>query len=182
MPGIDPLSSIQPFKLVVTLGEQEYQVRAAYAAEWLAVLLDQEDLDLSDVLPGMLTDEDQQRMTDDAWDGAFSDEEVHQAALDIITEVSGRDWWWTLHLLWSVAGAWLVVYGRMVAQGIDPTRIPLGAFLDAMYMTSVQNMDKQQRSEFDRMLEKPPPGVEFEEAVDVDAESAAFLNMMNQGM
>lgn len=167
---------------MVTLGDQEYRVRAAYAAEWLAVLLDQEDLDLSDVLPGMLTDDDQQRMTDDAWDGAFSDEEIHKAALEVITEVSGRDWWWTLHLLWSVAGAWLVVYGRMVAAGIDPTRIPLGAFLDAMYMTSVQNMDKQQRSEFDRMLEKPPPGVEFEEAVDVDAESAAFLNMMNQGM
>lgn len=182
MPGVDPLSSIQPFELVVTLGDEEYRVRAACAAEWLGVLLSQEDLDLSDVLPGMLTDEDQQRMTDDAWDGAFSDEEVNQAALDVITEVSGRDWWWTLHLLWSVAGAWLVVYGRMVAQGIDPTRIPLGAFLDAMYMTSVQNMDKQQRSEFDRMLEQPPPGIEFEEAVDVDAESTAFLNMMNQGM
>jgi hypothetical protein len=121
-------------------------------------------------------------MTDAAWDGAISEEEIHEAALEVIKEVSGRDWWWTLHLLWSVTGAWLVIYGQMVGKGIDPTRIPLGAFLDAMYLTCVQNMDKQQRSEFDRMLEKPPPGVEFEEAVDVDAESAAFLNMMNQGM
>lgn len=182
MPGVDPTSSIVPFELIVSLGGEEYRVRAAYAAEWLGVLLSQDDLDLGDVLPGMLTDEDQDRMTDAAWDGVISEKEIHEAALEVITEVSGRDWWWTLHLLWSVAGAWLVVYGRMVAAGIDPTRIPLGAFLDAMYMTSVQNMDKQQRSEFDRMLEKPPPGVEFEEAVDVDAESAAFLNMMNQGM
>lgn len=181
MPGVDPTSSLRPYELIVTLGGRDYTVRAAYADEWLSILL-QEDLDLADVIPGMLAEEDQETLATATWDGLIDDQEIQEVALEVIKEVSGRDWWWTLHLLWSATGAWLVAYGRMVAQGIDPTRIPLGAFLDAMYLTFVQNMDKEHRSEFDRMLEQPPPGIEFEEAVDEDAEAAAFLNMMNQGM
>lgn len=181
MPGVDPTSSLRPFELIVTLGERDYTVKAAYADEWLAILL-QEELDLSEIIPGMLAEDDASELADAVWRDGVADAEIEEVCLEIITEVSGRDWWWALHLLWSATGAWLVVYGRMISQGIDPTRIPLGAFLDAMYLVCVQNMDKDQRSEFDRMLEKPPPGVEFEDAVDVDAESAAFLNMMNQGM
>lgn len=181
MPGIDPTSSLRPYELIVTLGDRDYTVRAAHADEWLGILL-REDLDLSDIIPGMLVKKDAEALAVAAWDGLIDDKEIEEVSFEIIKEVSGRDWWWTLHLLWSATGAWLVIYGRMVSQGIDPTRIPLGAFLDAMYLMCVQNMDKEQRAEFNRMLEKPPPGVEFEDAVDVDAESAAFLNMMNQGM
>lgn len=165
----------------MTLGGRDYSVRAAFADEWLTILL-REELELSEIIPGMVAEEDQDRLTQAVWDGLISDEEISEVALEVIKEVSGRDWWWTMHLLWSAMGAWLVVYGRMVAQGIDPTKVPLGAFLDAMYLLCVQNMDKQHRSEFDRMLEKPPPGVEFDEAVDEDSEAASFLNMMNQGM
>lgn len=181
MPGVDPTSSLRPFELIVTLGGVDYTIRAAYADEWLTILLERE-LDLSDIIPGMVTEEEQRDLADAAWRGDISDEEIEQACFEIIKETSGRDWWWVLHLLWSAAGAWMIVYGRMVSQGVDPTRIPLGAFLDAMYLMFVQNMDKEQRSEFDRMLEQPPQGVEFEEAVDEDAEASAFLNMMNQGM
>lgn len=182
MPGVDPTSSLRPFELVVTLGGRDYTVRAAYADEWLTVLLPEEGVDLSDIIPGMLAEADQDRFNEAVWEGMIPDGEIEDVSLEVLKEVSGRDWWWVLHLLWSATGAWMIVYGRMVSQGIDPTRIPLGAFLDAMYLMCIQNMDKEQRSEFDRMLEKPPPGVEFEEAVDVDAESASFLNMMNQGM
>lgn len=182
MPGVDPTSSLRPYELIVTVGGADFTVRAAYADEWLTILLAEGGVDLSDILPGMLAEDDQSRFAEWAWEGRVGDNEIEDVSFEILKEVSGRDWWWVLNLLWSAAGAWMIVFGRMVSQGIDPTRIPLGAFLDAMYLMCIQNLDKEQRSEFDRMLEKPPPGVEFEEAVDVDAESASFLNMMNQGM
>lgn len=181
MPGVDPLGSLRPWELIVELGGREYTIRAAYADEWLAILL-ADPLDLSDIIPGMMGEDDQSEFADATWDGRVSDSDIEEASLEIIREVSGRDWWWVLHLLWSAAGAWMVVYGKMVAQGVDPSRVPLGAFLDAMYLMCVQSMDRDQRSEFDRMLEKPPAGIVPEEVIDEDAEAAAFLNMMNQSM
>lgn len=165
----------------MTLGGQDYTVRSAYAAEWLAILLE-DPFDLSSVLPGMLTEDDQSTLADAAWAGEVSEDELDEAGLEIIAAVTGRDWWWVMHLLWVAAGSWMVVYGKMVSQGVDPTRIPLGAFLDAMYLTCTQHMDKEQRSTFDRMLENPPANVAPEDAIDEDAESAAFLSMMNQSM
>ena len=163
------------------LGGREYTVRPLYAAEWLAVLLE-DPFDLSSVLPGMLTEDDQSALIDATWAGKVSDQELEEVSLEIISAATGRDWWWAMHLLWAAAGSWMVVYGRMVSQGIDPTRVPIGAFLDAMYATCIQHMDKEQRSAFDRDLEKPPAGVTPEQAIDEDAEAASFLGMLNQGM
>lgn len=163
------------------LGGQEYTVRAAMADEWLTVLLE-DPFDSSGVLPGMLTEDDQRRFADATWAGDLDGEELDEVALEVISLVTGRDWWWAMHLLWAAASAWMVVYGKMISRGIDPTRIPLGAFLDAMYLTFVQVMDKDQRSAFDRDLESPPAGVTPEEVIDEDAEAASFLAMMNQGV
>lgn len=181
MPGVDPLGSLRSWELIVELGGREYMVPAASAAEWLAVLLE-DPFDLSSILPGMLAEDDQSALADAAWAGRVGDKELEDAALEIISEVTGRDWWWAMHLLWVAAGSWMIVYGRMVTQGINPTAIPIGAFLDALYLTCTQGMDKEQRSAFDRDLEKPPPGVSPEEAIDEEAEAASFLGMLNQGM
>lgn len=179
MPGVDPLSSLRPFALIVTLGGRDYTVPPLHASDWLSVLLE-EDLDLSGIIPGLLGEDDQAELSDAVWRDEVTEEEIEEVCLDLIKETAGRDWWWVLHLLWSAASAWMVVYGRLVMQGVKPDELPLAAFLDALYLTCVQNMDKQQRSEFDRMLERPPAHIAPEDAINEDAESAAFLKMMNQ--
>lgn len=179
MPGVNPLGSLRNWDLIVSLGGREYTLRPATAEEWLSILLEP-DIDLSDILPGMLDDEDQSDLEETVFAGQVTEEELTGTALEVLTEAAGRDWWWALKLITFATGAWSVIYGRLLTQGIDPAKLTLGAFLDAMYLTCVQNMSKENRSSFDRELEAPPPGVAIEEAINEEAESASFLSMMNQ--
>lgn len=178
MPGVDPLGSLRAWPLTIELAGREYTTRPVQADEWLTILLE-DPLDLSNILPGML-EEDAERALEDAMiEGLVTEKEVTDATLEIITLSAGRDWWWVLHLVLFAASAWPIVYGRLITLGVQPSVMPLGAFLNAMYLSCVQVMDKDQRREFDRDLERPPPGVTAEEAIDEEAEGASFLAMMN---
>lgn len=178
MPGVDPLGSLRAWPLTIELGGREYTTRPVLADEWLTILLE-DPLDLAEILPGMLEEADEVALEEALFEGAVSDKEIRDATLEIVALSAGRDWWWVMNLIGAAASAWTVVYGRLVTLGVNPAVMPLGAFLDAMYLSCAQVMDKEQRAQFDRDLEHPPASVTAEEAIDEDAESASFLAMLN---
>lgn len=164
---------------MVTLGGRDYYLRPALAGEWLAILLES-PMDASLIIPGMAEDADEEALEEALLAGEVTVEDIEDACREVITIAAGRDWWWATNLVMSVATAWMVIYGSLVARGLDVQRLPLGAMLDAMYAECATRMDKQHLQDFDRQLNMPPAGVT--PTIDEDREAANFVALMNSGV
>lgn len=175
----DPLASVAIWDAEVEIGGTGYLVAGRDAAEWLKVLLD-DPLDLAAVLPGMLSDDDQDTLEELLLGGQVAAKDVQEAALHLIGVASGREYWWTLRLLGAIRVHWVRLFGPLVASGMRLRGLPFGSFLDAIYHEATNNMKPEARRELDRELETPPPGEELE--VDEDQEASNFLALMNQGV
>lgn len=165
--------------MVVTLGGRDYHLRPALADEWLAILLES-PIDASLIIPGMAEDADEEALEDALLAGEVTAGDIEETCREVITMAAGRDWWWATNLVMSVAGAWMIIYGSLLAKGLDPQRLSLGAMLDAMYAECASRMDKQHLQDFDRQLNMPPAGVT--PTIDEDREAANFVALMNTGL
>ncbi len=172
--AVDPLASLRPWTLTVDVGGETYRLEPRNSADWLAVLL-QEEIDLADILPGMLDEEGEERLGEALIEGLVSTDEIRECALEIIGTASGRDHWWTLNLTRSVMEVWTQVYGQLISQGVRFDQLPLGAALDAMYAVVASRMDKERLRSFDADLSRPPAGTPLSE----EDESDQFLAAMN---
>lgn len=173
---VDPLASLRGWELEVELGGDTYQVMPRMAGHWLAILV-QNPMDPAEILPGMVAEDQQETLEDALLTGVVAANEVREAALEVIADASGRPWWWTLRLVQAAVGSWAVVHGSLVAAGVRLADIPLGAAVDAIYVTCMARMDKEHREAFDRDLEIPP----VQEEIDEQREAENFLNLMNSG-
>lgn len=173
---VDPLASLKSWPLTVTVGDADYRLVPASAAQWLVVLLE-DPLDLAQILPGMIHEEDEEGLEEAMMEGRVSEAEIRDACWEIITACSGRDWWWAFNLVRTVSTVWMQVYGRLMAGGLDLEGLPLGAALDVMYAICIERMDREHRNTFDRELSRVPAGVE--QQLDENAEEARFLALMN---
>lgn len=176
---VDPLASLRGWGSTVELGGREYQLRAALAVEWLPILMI-DPLDLSAIIPGMVEQDVEEDLEDALIQGTVSLDEIEQVCREVISMAAGRDWWWALNLLASVAGAWMTIFGNLVARGMDVSRLPLGALLDAMYAECAARMDKDHLRDFDRQLNTPPIGLV--PVINEDVEAANFVALMNSGV
>ena len=171
----DPLASIRSWPIAITLAESEFVIPPQSAAAWLVVLME-ERIQTLDLVPGMLRPDDQQEVIDLLAEGRIDLKEINEVCLEVIRSASGRDWWWTMRMLAVLADMWPALFGQMADMDLE--RVPLGAFLDRAYFTCIQHMPEDKRKLFDLELEAVPEGVEVE--LDEDAESRAFLQMMQQ--
>lgn len=179
---VDPLSSLKPWELEVELAGQDYVIPAVMADVWLPILM-AEPLDLVEILPGMLSEQAQEELEEALLDGRITAEEISDTALEVVSLAAGRPWWWVLRLLNSASGAWLTIWGNLLAQGVNPQNLTLGAALDAIYATMLPRgqVKEEVRRQFDRELSTPPAGVKPDD-IDEKREAAAFLAMMNRGV
>lgn len=161
---------------MVDLGGREYEIEPCSAAQWLAVLLPN-PLDLSEILPGMLSDAGEEELEEALMAGQVSEADMREACLEVISMASGRNWWWALNLVQSAATIWLQVYGQLISHGVRFDQLPLGAALDAMYASIAARMDKDQLRSFNSDLSRPPAGHVPELSENEEQES--FLAFMN---
>lgn len=173
MVNVDPMGSLAPSDIVVSLGDNSYRLPAQSAAGWLALLISN---DLDGVFPGLLDEDVAEQIDEQLWSGEISSVDIREAALDAITVAAGRDWWWALNLIAIVKHSWAHLYGRLVAHGFNIYTESLGAFLDAMYAVCVDQMDEERRREWDRALEQAPSGYRV---IDEEREAQNFLALMN---
>lgn len=177
--AVDPLASLRAWSCDVTLAGRDYVLRPAVAVEWLPILM-ADPLDLSAIIPGMVSGDDADELENALIEGRVELSEVEAACQEVISMAAGRDWWWACNLLASVAGVWMTIFGALVRQGVDVTRLPLGAVLDAMYAECAIRMDKPHLQDFDRQLNIAPAGVV--PVIDEDREAMSFVALMNSGV
>ena len=151
----DPTRSLRPTSVIFYWRGREYEIPALPAVDWLEVFMEPtwmaEDI-LLKLLPG-----DQ---------GALEDidlDDLDNLGLDILEEVSGRHWWVADRLIQSLAASWDVLGAEAVLHQVDPERLSLAAWLDAMLLLTLRRIDPEQAPMFTARLEAPPPGEEMPE-------------------
>ena len=172
----DPIASLTPVPILVTLGGEDYEIPALPALDWLRILL-QESYSTLDIVPGLFTEEVRVLVEDRMAIEEITWEEVAQAGLDAITAVSGRDYWFTVRLLTITRLSWDTVGAMVIQAGIDARTVSIAAWIDVAYHVAreiiASNKDGQQRLvRFVSELEAPPPGESQE--IDEEFEAAAF--------
>lgn len=150
----DPVWSLKPWPVAVTLGGLDFEIPALPAADWLAVLM-KDELDLSEFLFEMIPDSEIALFNAD-----ISIDAVYSACLDVIGLVSARNWWITLRLIGVARESWDVLGGEMIFRNVDAARISLSAWLDVLLLVILRSMDPKDTTSFTMRLEMPPEGEE----------------------
>ena len=169
----DPIQSLQPLSVELTIAGQEFDIPAQSAAEWLAVLM-VEDLDLADIFPGMV--EDPAPVEDLILDGKLGLEELEETIFSVVEVVSARPWYVTLRLVETARVSWDVVGAELLLRGVDATKVSLAAWLDMALLVILRTMDPKDIQMFTLKLESPPPSGKKEEA-DMEMSASQFMTM-----
>lgn len=176
----DPLASLRTFPIIVALGGQEFTLRPHPALTWLEALAD-EPPDLTLIIPGMLDEADGPRLDDLLINATVDLDDLGEVILEAVGVAAGRPWWSAVGLIRLLRGANRPLLIRATAS-LDLNRAPLGAWCDLVYAELAQHMDRKEWNQFTVALEMPPPGVDVrpEELIDEQANTRAFMGLMNQ--
>jgi hypothetical protein len=165
----NPIRSLAPAPVIISIGSRELTFPALPAAEWLTVLMGDwtpDDLFL-DLMP------DGVRVLSS---GELSPDDTVDMALDVIEEVSGRNWWVALNIIQAMVEVWDVMGAEAIFNNVDAQHISLAAWLDAMLVLLLRRTNPDQGPMLVAMLEKPPPGEELPEE-DFEMSTSRFLSM-----
>jgi hypothetical protein len=147
----------------------EFEIPALPAADWLNIFM--QDWTPDDVLLDLL---------DNGVDVVFKLEpdEVEDLVMNIIEEATGRDWWVALRLIGAVQGGWHVLGAEMVLRHVDPEKLSLAGWLDAMTLLMLQSLDKDNVTMFVSQLELPPVKVRAEIMEEIEMSQDQFMSLM----
>ena len=166
----NPISSLSPAPVSFVVDGREYEIPALPALDWLEVLMRPgwlpDDLFL-ELMPGGV-----EFVVNDTVDPFYAEDLVRA----IIEEVSARHWWVALRLVDVVLSAWDVVGPDATFGHVDPERLSLAAWMDAMLVLVMQRIKEDQLPMFVAQLELPPPGEEVPEE-DMMMSEGQFLSM-----
>jgi hypothetical protein len=170
----DPVWSLRCWPVDVVLAGQSVQIPALSAADWLGVLA-QRPIDLEDIFPGLAPGADE--LVDDLlYSGQLDLDQLYQIVLDVITTVTGRPWWISMRLITGAMTHWGLIGSKLVMAGVDADKISLSAWLDAVFMITIEGTPEDQLTMFFSQLEFPPPGFEPQQEIMMDR--GAFMDAM----
>jgi len=103
-------------------------------------------------------------------------DQTEELTIDILEEVTGRHWWIALRLIGFITDTWDVMGPEATFHHVDPERLSLAAWLDAMLVLLMQRLDKDQAALFVARLESPPMGEEIP-VEEMEISERQFLSM-----
>lgn len=171
----DPVQSLRPYPVQLTISGQDFEIPALPAADWLSVLM-ADDLDLSDIFPGMV--EGPEAIEDLILAGKVGLEEMEELILGIIDVVSARPWWVALRLIEQARVSWDVLGAELGLRGVDAAQVSLSSWLDMLLLVTLRSMDPKDTQMFCLKLEDPPPTRKTENP-EPEISAAQFMTMAN---
>ena len=167
------VNSLAIWPVRVAIGGRHYQVPQMAAAYWVAALIDRSP---GEALIDLLDPQDSEDLTDRVLDGEITFDMIIEALLDLVSTLSGRSWWFTMRLLSAVGGSWDTVGGYLALHGVDASRMPLQAYVDAVLAAALRHVEEKKQVSFLAQLKAPPAGQK--PAIDEKAEEAIFFAQM----
>lgn len=149
---------VVPCPVTVEVAGRGVVVPAAPAAVWLEAV--SSDDPVRSVVPGMLDGEDHASVVLAMLGGRLDDAGLERAFCQVLADVSGRPWWEAMRLIGNASTP--EVWGHLLLNGVDATRVTLAGFCAAVHALVTQHMDEKARNQFDFDLKLPPAGVEAE--------------------
>jgi hypothetical protein len=153
--SVEAAASLRLWAVTIELGGQEYTIPPRPASDWVVAVLDATD----EVFPtlALLEPDDYEAVKDRILlDQAVTFEEVAEVSQQALAAVSGWKWWTAQTLIFSAAKEWRLISGEMTKRGLDPGRLPLGAWLNGLYAMATEKLDQSERMSFDMRLDRPP--------------------------
>lgn len=170
--NLDPIQSMRPWPVVVTLGGQELEIPALPAVDWLAILM-AADPQLDDVFPGLLSAEDADWVEEEILDGNLTLTDFQELLFQVIETASARRWWVTMRLVDVARRSWDVIGSEMLLRGVDAAVVSLSAWLDVLLITVLKNMDPKEVTMFTMRLEAAPD--QEQEPEEMEMSRSAFM-------
>lgn len=171
----DPVSSLKPWPVTVTLAGVDWVIPALPAADWLAILM-AENPDPDDIFPGLLVSDDEQQLEDLLVSGRVTVDDLYEMVLEILEIASGRRWWVALRLIQVATQSWDNIGAELTLSHVDATVLSLAAWLDVLMLTILKTMDPQRVPMFTMQLEDPPMG-EGTAIENMEMSADSFLSM-----
>lgn len=162
-------ASISRGSLDVEAFGRRYRVPYHSAAEWMTALSEPEFI--TSVFPGLLREQDSERVADMLMDGRAEVRGLKAPAFDLISRASGFRWWEAVTLVGMADGSPNVM-GELTLSGVDPESIPFGRWCAAVYTLATRNLDEKERTKWLARFNAPPPGEEESD------EGMAFTDMV----
>lgn len=157
---MDPLAALKCWPITVELGGLEFTIPPVPAAEWFLAILGGQPLP---IVPGLLTPEEQEVVSDLIVFGRVDLREVVTASREALELASGWRWWEADRLIRSAGAQWKLLGGDLTRSGVDLNVLPLGAVLNALYSMAVKGMNEQKRQALDFQISQPPAELAEEE-------------------
>jgi hypothetical protein len=133
-------------------------------------------VDLFDIVPGLCGDEFEHKLFESMLSEAFDLRDVKRAALDTISSVTGRPWWFAMRLIKTAMVSWEIVGGELAFRGVDAERLSVSAWLDAVLLICLRALDSTKVTMFMSQLEVPPAEeLENSSPADMEMSADAFL-------
>lgn len=173
---IEPAATLAQWAIDVDIAGETYTIPALPASEWLLAVLAGSWLD---ILPGLLSGEDGERIDELIVDGALTFDDLVGPARDALAAAAGTKWWTAARLGQAAVDSW--VAHELQLRGLDPARMPLAAFLAGAYRAATRASDEAKRMQLDMELDRPPKGVAPEEWFDEAAAADSFLALAKGG-
>jgi hypothetical protein len=168
----DPVWSLRPWPLNINLHGTVVDLPELCATDWLMYLLRPvPDLDglIIDYLP---------ELEDLVMAERITLEQIYEDCLTVIAAVAARPWWVALRLIGVATRSWDVLGPKMMFHGVDPNIVSLAAWLDALLIITLENMDPKDTTMFTMRLEAVPV-VEKANQPELEMDKGAFLSLMN---
>jgi hypothetical protein len=171
----DPVQSLCPFSVVVTVGHHDVEIPALPASEWLSVLM-VESLNLDDIFPGLLNDEDADFVEEMILSGDLGLDEYEDIILTVIETASARSWWIAIRLIETARTSWDSIGAELGLRGVDATQVSLSLWLDMLMLTAIKSMEPKDVQMWCMKIEAPPPQEQIDEST-MEISSSQFMAM-----
>jgi hypothetical protein len=173
----DLVWSLKPWPTQIYIGGLELEIPPLTAADWIPSIIDMME-DTLGLLMGVLSEDDQGRLTDLMFTGTVEADDLFTLCTDLLTTVGARPWWVTIRLITVAQQNWDTIGAEMMMKGVNAAAMSLAGWLDVFLLVLLRMMDPKETTMFTMKLEMVPP--EFmhqvpEESLEISAD--AFLSM-----
>lgn len=139
------------------------------AAEWLGILM-AKNMNIAQLLELIPDSQDL------ILDGDMEVEEIREILMDMITTVSGRQWWITLRLIGLAQKYWDTLGAKMITS-VNAEQVSLAAWMTVLQLTIIEHIEPDKVPMFVAQVQAPPPGVVAEVVPHQDLTAREFLAM-----
>jgi hypothetical protein len=168
VPNFDPLAPIGNWDCEVELAGKTWTIPAAPASDWVFMVLGGQP----ELLLEMVA-EDTAALEDALFDGELNWMDLETAHRDAIEAASGVKWWEAQRLL-ALALDWDGLGGELLLRGFRLEEHSLAQTCAAAWRIATRSAEEKDRNRILHEIEKPPPGVDYEAAIDDAANMAAW--------